>query len=190
MDNETSETPLPARDLLNDLLAKVALGDRNAFEQLYRVSAPKLFGLALRILNNRDLAEEVLQEAFVQVWQNAATFSQLRGAAMAWLAGIVRYRALDALRRRGRPTLDIDEVSEFVADSATDPMQAGIDASLARAMRDCLESLDGSQRQSIVLAFYHGLSHSELAQHLGQKLGTVKSWVRRGLAQLRDCLER
>jgi len=180
---------LPA-DPLASLLAACARRDRAAFERLYRETSPKLFGLALRILKREDWAEDVLQECYVRIWDHAQDYRAGLAAPMTWMTSIVRNRCLDWLRR---PTLEvIDEEGELIEAAASDApgplaeLESGADA---RALKHCMEKLDAKQRQAIALAYYDGLSHSELAQHLREPLGTVKTWVRRGLLRLKSCLE-
>jgi RNA polymerase sigma-70 factor (ECF subfamily) len=175
---------------LATLLGQCALGSQAAFAELYRATAPKLFGVAVRILRREDWAEDVLQECYVSVWNHAADYAAAKSAPLTWMASIVRNRCLDWLRRphpeSGGEEYDI--VAESWAADAPGPMEQLLVAADAGAVARCLEQLDGRQRQSIALAFFHGLSHSELAAHLKQPLGTVKTWVRRGLERLRDCL--
>jgi RNA polymerase sigma-70 factor (ECF subfamily) len=179
-------------DRLVELAARCALRDQAAFAELYRHTAPKLFAVALRILRRRDWAEEVLQESFVNIWNHFGGYSADKSAPMTWMTAVVRNRSLDWLRRpdfeRGRD--DYDELVAGVADDpAWNPERLVEGAQDTRALRTCLETLSSSQRQSIALAYLHGLSHAELAAHLRQPLGTVKTWVRRGLERLRECLE-
>jgi RNA polymerase sigma-70 factor, ECF subfamily len=178
----------PPAQALDRLLARSALGDRRAFAELYQASAAQLFGVALRILRREDWAEEVLQECYVSVWRHAREYSAARAAPMTWMTSIVRNRCLDWLRRPNPEPL-ADEALEALESEAAGPLallESGRDsAALAR----CLRGLEPKQRQAIALAFFDGLSHGELAQHLRQPLGTVKTWVRRGLARLRSCLE-
>jgi RNA polymerase sigma-70 factor (ECF subfamily) len=173
-----------------DLLLAVASGERDAFAALYRASAPQLFALALRILKRRDAAEEVLQEAFVNVWRHAVDYRPEKGSAIGWMATIVRNRALDRLRR-ARPETPLDEASERHgwADSAPDPLESATMSESARRLDACLERLEDGPRRAIRLAYYEGLTHEALATRLGAPLGTVKSWVRRGLMRLKTCLE-
>ena len=179
---------------LRALLARVALGDRSSFRRLYEATAPSLLGVALRILKDRGRAEDAVQDAFVNVWQRAGSYREAAGTPLGWLTAIVRNRALDALRgtaRHGAESLtgDDDEV-EDVVDERPDPLGLLTQAADALQIRACLETIDGSQRQCLALAYYHGLTHSELAAHLGSPIGSVKVWLRRGLAKLRRCLER
>lgn len=172
------------------LLGQCALGSHAAFAELYRATAPKLFGVAVRILRREDWAEDVLQECYVSVWNHAADYAAAKSAPLTWMASIVRNRCLDWLRR---PHLEsggeeYSIVAESWAADAPGPMEQLLAAADADALARCLRQLDSKQRQSIALAFFHGLSHSELATHLREPLGTVKTWVRRGLARLRDCL--
>jgi RNA polymerase sigma-70 factor, ECF subfamily len=180
---------------LENLLAACVRKDEVAFGRLYQETAPKLFGIAVRILKREDWAEEVLQDCYVSIWNNAGSYSASLSAPMTWMTSIVRNRCLDWLRR---PNLEV--VLEPIGEDSDDPIEqmpsdeAGPLEELARSMdakalAECLRVLDGKQRQAIMLAFFDGLSHSELAAHMRQPLGTVKTWVRRGLERLKGCLE-
>ena len=176
---------------LMELLARTALRDQQAFAELYRLSSPHLYAVALRILREAAAAEEVLQESFVNVWHHAGSYVAARSQPLTWLTSIVRNRCLDQLRRREVETVTMSDEDDAVSVAAEGPtavemLIAGADA---RAVRTCVEALDPGPKQAIALAFYQGLSHSELAKHLKQPLGTVKSWVRRGLERLRACLD-
>lgn len=187
----------PAKQLernarLMQLLARTAMKDQQAFAELYRVAAPHLFAVALRILREAAAAEEVLQESFVNVWHHAASYVAAKSQPLTWLTSIVRNRCLDRLRRREVETVTMDDEEEGLTLAAQGPtplelLLAGADA---LAVKDCVDALESAQKQAIALAFFQGLSHSELARHLRQPLGTVKSWVRRGLERLRSCLDR
>src|SRR5690348_5152834 len=169
---------------LLELLARTALADQPAFEQLYRLTSPHLYGVALRILRESAAAEEVLQESFVNVWHHAGSYVAARSQPLTWLTSIVRNRCLDRLRKRDVETVSIDDDEEHamvIADLGQTPLESLLSGAEAGAVRRCVEGLDGSQKQAIALAFYQGLSHAELARHLRQPLGTVKSWIRRGL---------
>jgi RNA polymerase sigma-70 factor (ECF subfamily) len=169
-------------------VARSALGDRAAFQELYRATAPKLFGVALRILRREDWAEEVLQECYVSVWRHAPEYRSSLAAPMTWMTSIVRNRCLDWLRRPNPEPLEDEALAEIESENPgpLSLLEQGRDsAALAR----CLRGLEAKQRQAIALAFFDGLSHAELAKHLREPLGTVKTWVRRGLARLRSCLE-
>lgn len=193
---------MPDSALLERLLARVALRDRAAFRQLYDACAPQLLGVALRLLRRRDLAEDVLQDAFAGVWHRAGSYRPDAAQPMTWLTAVVRNRALDLLRAESlRQTESLDEGDP---DGEAAPAQSGADAfgddranplglleqaADALHLRRCIDDIDGPQRQCLALAYYHGLSHSELAEHLGSPVGSVKAWLRRGLEKLRRCME-
>lgn len=177
------------------LMARVALGDQNAFAELYRQSSPHLYGVAVRILREGSAAEEVLQEAFVSVWHHAGSYEAAKSQPLTWLTAIVRNRCLDQLRRRELDTVtmttDDDDGKEFDLPSGEPtPVEMLLAGAEAQSVRNCVETLEGGAKQAIALAFYQGLSHAELADHMHQPLGTVKSWVRRGLERLKGCLDR
>ena len=177
------------------LMARVALGDQPAFAQLYQETSAHLYGVAVRILKDGAAAEEVLQEAFVNVWHHAGSYEAAKSQPTTWLAAIVRNRCLDQLRRREldtvRMTSDDDDGKEFDLPSGDPtPVEMLLAGADAQSVRACVDALDAGQKQAIALAYYQGLTHAELADHLRQPLGTVKSWVRRGLERLKACLDR
>ena len=180
--------PIADIDQLKHLLAQCSLGDRRAFETLYRSVSPRLHGVALRLMGRSDLAEEVLQESFVRIWNNASRYQSHLSAPMTWMINITRYQAIDQLRKyRDRPLNDLD-AQTLVDDSpsAHDQLNSSRESS---TLHRCLDKLEGMQRQSITIAYFGGLSCSELAEHLSAPLGSVKSWIRRGMEHLRRCLE-
>lgn len=185
------------------LLSRVALGDRQAFEKLYRLSSSQLFGVVLRINSDRAQAEEVLQEVFVNIWRAAGGFDAARSQPLTWLTSIARNRAIDSLRRRGSEpqtisrfqTLDDEadgerDLLEAMPSEDAGPLELLARAAQASELERCMGNLSGEQRSSLALAYYQGLSHAEVAEQMSQPLGTVKSWVRRGLLSLRACLDR
>ncbi len=177
---------------LANLLARSALGERRSFERLYRHTAAQLFGLVLRIVKNHETADEVLQESFVKIWNRAGDFSPERASAMTWMGTIARNQAIDTIRRgRQQPVLHEQPVDElhWLADAAPGPEDEAAQARQNQALRECLDRLEGSQRDAVLLAYFSGLTHDELAGRLDKPLGTVKSWIRRGLQRLRHCLE-
>lgn len=184
--SETAAVPDP----LVALMKSVAAGDRDAFAELYRATASRMLGLAVRMLGRRELAEEVLQEAFLAVWQKASSYRPELGAPIAWITTIVRHRAIDRLRLIGgsleTAAGSLDEL-ESVLGEASGKSESGI--VIQKTIQDCLEGLKDNQRKFILLAFYYGYTHEELSSQTGTPLGTVKSGVRRGLADLRACLE-
>jgi RNA polymerase sigma-70 factor (ECF subfamily) len=180
------------------LLARAGLGDRTAFARLYELSSPHLFAVILRINRDRALAEDILQEVYVNVWRAASGFDAAQSQPLTWLTSIARNRAIDSLRRAGaQPRLDSahatqDEdrdVYDDTADEAPGPLELLARAADARQLQHCMQDLSAPQRQSLALAYYDGLSHAEVAEQMGQPLGTVKSWVRRALQALKGCLE-
>ncbi len=178
-------------------LEAVARKDAQAFRQLYDVVSPKLFAFALRILIKREAAEEVLQESFVNIWNNASSYQASLAAPMTWMTTIVRNKAFDLLRR-AEHNVEIDadtfqdggmqEVLDALESPAPTPGQALQLSEDAKALGQCLSRLEGLHRQAIALAFYHDLSHSEVADQMKLPIGTVKTWIRRGLERLRLCL--
>jgi RNA polymerase sigma-70 factor, ECF subfamily len=183
---------------LQQLLAEAARGDHAAFASVYQRTHAHLFGLALRMLGREQAAEDVLQEAFVSIWKSAAQYrSSIDGhevQPMTWLIAIVRNKALDALRARAR--LKETELPEeghggdgaTVHGSGASALDLLTQASRALHIEGCLNGLEGSYRQSLALAYYQGLSHSEVAAQMGAPLGSVKAWIRRGLEKLKACL--
>jgi RNA polymerase sigma-70 factor (ECF subfamily) len=173
------------------LLVATAAGDDRAFAELYDRTSPRVFGLMLRMLRRPELAQEAMQECYVRVWRHADTYCPERGEPQAWLIGVARHRALDLLRARALRT-DGHEVGDAalagLADSAIGPELSAMAGDDASRLNRCLQLLRPELRHSLQLAYYRGLSHSELAHALGAPLGTVKAWVRRGLQQLRSCL--
>lgn len=178
---------------LRRLLAACAGRDDAAFARLYEATSAKLFGVALRILKREDWAEEVLQDCYVNIWNHASSYSAGLSSPMTWMTSIVRNRCLDWLRRPNLelPVEEDEEGGSFldaVASNDPGPMDLLTRSSDAAALAACLKRLENKQRMAIMLAFFDGLTHSELALHFRQPLGTVKTWVRRGLLQLKGCL--
>ncbi|WP_347902395.1 sigma-70 family RNA polymerase sigma factor [Pseudomonas purpurea] len=175
-------------DPLRQLLAQCSLGDRHAFETLYRSAAPRLHGVALRFMGRNDLAEEVLQESFVRIWNNASRYQAHLSAPMTWMINITRNQAIDQLRKhRDRPLTDMEE--QALVDEAPSAHELLSNDRETSALNRCLNTLEGMQRQSITVAYFQGLTCSELAEYLAAPLGSVKSWIRRGMERLRRCLE-
>ncbi len=176
---------------LADLLARTALSDQQAFAELYRLTSPHLYAVALRILRVSGPAEEVLQESYVNIWHHAGSYVAAKSQPLTWMTSIVRNRCLDQMRRREVDTVTIDDEEQgmMLADDRPSPIDMLLSSADALAVRSCVERLEAGQKQAIALAFYQGLSHSELASRLRQPLGTVKSWVRRGLERLKACLD-
>jgi len=164
-------------------------GSADAFERLYKLSAPLLLGVAARIVGRVELTEEVLHESFTRIWQAAGTFDPLAARPVAWMVAIVRHRAIDLRASQDVARVETIEDFEHLFDWSEGADETEDRRRSAKWLRDCLARLQATERQALVLAYQHGLSHSELAQQLASPLGTVKSWVRRGLANLRQCME-
>jgi len=175
---------------LTGLIGAMAAGDRTAFEKLYLATSRKLFGVILRILRDREAAEDVLQEAYVRIWENAGRFDPERASPITWMSTIARNRAIDvARRRRPRPAEDVT-AAERVVDPSPSALSLLGAAEDARRLDACLESLDPPHGQMVRLAYLDGLSRQELADRFDQPVGTIKTWLRRSLARLRDCMDR
>jgi RNA polymerase sigma-70 factor (ECF subfamily) len=176
-------------DTLAQLMSRIADGDRDALQQLYEKTSAKLFGVCLRILSNREESEDVLQEVYVTIWRRADRFDAARASVMTWVSTIARNRAIDRLRARG-PLAYAEPVEDLeIADGAV-----GAEARLEAAddekrLHGCLSELDERTEKVIRTAFFGGMTYEALARSMDTPLGTVKSWVRRGLAKLKGCLE-
>ncbi len=191
--------------LLISLLSRVAAradgaashsaSSERALRELYDLTSSKLYGVALRVVGNRDWAEDVLQEAYLNIWRIAGDYKVALSPPMAWMGVIVRSRALDFLRRRTSQQADagveLDAyISETVASDAANPMDTTQASEQAWALHECLRKLEAKQRDVLSLAYLRDLSHGELATQLKLPLGTVKTWIRRGIEQLRGCMAR
>ena len=178
-----------AAEKLQHLLARCALRDRAAFVELYHATSANLNGVALRILRNPQWAEEVLQDAYVKIWHRAGDYEASRGAAMTWMINIVRNAALDLARRADfRAHLDAAPVDEEWPDHAVGPADAAMMSDELARLRRCLDRLTEEQRATVLLVHHAGYTPVEVAQKKSVPLGTVKSWVRRGLISLRECM--
>lgn len=171
---------------LRDLLIATASADRTAFRSLYDETSALLFAICLRLLRNRSAAEDVVQELYVRIWERAWQFDPEKGSAKTWLTVMARRMAIDELRKRRPPTVTPEDV-EIDDPVVVERMEASADG---QALQRCLSGLEQSARRAIVLAYRDGYSYEELAQTLSAPVGTVKSWVSRGLQRLRVCLER
>ncbi|MEO7885904.1 MAG: sigma-70 family RNA polymerase sigma factor [Polaromonas sp.] len=186
---------------LQALIAAAGRGDHGCFAQIYERTHMHLFGVAVRILGQGQAAEDVLQEAYVSIWKNAAGYrSEVDGQSiqpMTWLIAIVRNKALDAFRARARrkesalpESGDVDEEDTETTGATPAPSAMHLFEQATQALRieGCMNALEGNHRQSLALAYYQGLSHTEVAAQMGAPLGSVKAWIRRGLEKLKGCL--
>ncbi len=170
-----------------ELIGRCASQDRAAFRALYARWSGRLHGVAMRITRDPGLAADATHDAFVQVWQQAARFDASLGEAGSWLMSLARYRALDLVRRRGREVLGHEPV-EQEADRGPDPLSQLVASAEGGALHRCLQTLSEERRRLVLLAFVDGFSHSQLAAKLDVPIGTVKSWIRRSLLGLKECL--
>jgi RNA polymerase sigma-70 factor, ECF subfamily len=180
----------PDGDEIDDLLLRCARQDAEALQSLYSRTAPRLLAILMRILGTRAAAEDALQDAFIRIWQQAGQYDRIKGRAMAWMVAIARNRAID-LQRAGRPMVLLDaaelaQAEQFRVEGPADNLEF---TASHDALRRCLELLSRAQRQCLLLAYQRGLTHERIAPLIGQPLGTIKSWIRRGLQSLRACLE-
>lgn len=174
---------------LAEALAGCARGDKAALKIVYDAEASRMLGIAMRVLRRRELAEEAVHDSLLRIYEHAAQFDPTRGSARAWIFTIVRNRALNIARGETRNDLVDDFEPMNLADESDDPETIVARMSDARSLRRCLEQLAPSRRRLIVLAYAQGLTQGEIAGRLGMPLGTVKSWIRRSLLALRECLE-
>src|SRR5271154_1129192 len=181
-------SPAQATDGLADLLGRIATRDAAAFSALYKATSAKLYGVVARILPRGDAAADALQEAYVRIWEKAGEFDPVKGSPLAWMATIARNRALDEVRRVRPVSLeDQPEGFEPAADEI-DPLAARERSEGLAALVDCLKALDEEKRAIVLLAYYRGSSREALSKRFGRPVPTIKTWLHRSLAQLRDCL--
>ncbi|WP_421588982.1 sigma-70 family RNA polymerase sigma factor [Rahnella aceris] len=182
-------TPENAPEVQRELMSAMAVGDRQAFEQLYRLTSPRLFAVAFRMLRRHAWAEEVLHDSYITAWNRAASYNPALSSPMTWLTHIVRNRAIDWMRGSDNQLDELDEtMNDGDASDYDDPLQRLQQDSDAKILATCLAHLPAEQRQSLILAYYQGLSHGEVSSHLQQPLGTIKSWIRRALDHLKSCV--
>ncbi|MFQ3236946.1 MAG: RNA polymerase sigma factor (sigma-70 family) [Paraglaciecola sp.] len=173
-----------AHEELLHLLGATAQGDKQAFATLYQATSKQLYAVSLKMLTRKELAEEALQEAYVRIWHNAGEYRVGKGSVLTWMVSIVRYRALDILRYN-----KVRKEEDLMDNDTVDPHQPGLISGAEQHLLDkCLQELDLQQRQAIHLAYFNGLSHHEVVKHLDSPLGTIKSWIRRGLTSLQRCI--
>jgi RNA polymerase sigma-70 factor (ECF subfamily) len=180
--------PASIQDLI-EALDRIGKGDKAAFETVYRATSLKLYGIVVRILGRGDVADEVLQEVYVRVWQRSREFDPARSSPITWLATIARNRALDEAKRKTMRSLDDSpEVLEIPSDD--DPSANLEQSQELRRLYACLAHLETEKRELVMLAYYQGMTREEIANRLQRPVATVKTWLRRSLAQIKDCLGR
>ena len=178
-------------DEVGDLLARTALGDQEAFRCLYEVAGPRLYGQLLQLLRSHSVAEEVLHECFVNIWRKADTYNPSLSQPMTWMSSIARHKAVDFIRSTPdyKTNFELETYFTTDADQTPGPLDQLIASVESRTLRDCFKHLDINSRHSIAAAFYRGLTHEQISTELDKPLGTIKSWIRRGLEQLRLCID-
>lgn len=177
-----------SNDMLAQLISKTAMGDRSAFATLYSMTSAKLFGVTLRLLQNRGDAEEALQEVYVKIWQRAGQFARGDSSPMAWLCAIARNQAIDQLRSRKAATSDIEEAYDL-ADLSPGPEHLAVLSSEGRRIDQCMKQLESDKATAVRAAYVEGLSYEELAAKFQVPLNTMRTWLRRSLLKLKECLE-
>lgn len=184
----TGDAPPETTGEIERALIASASGDRAALKRIYEAEAPRMIGVAQRMLKRRALAEEAVQDSFVLIWRHAARFDPARGSGLTWIYAILRNRSLSMLRDERRTELSEAPLDEDAVSTEDDPETAMAKISEAQALHACLETLPAERRRLVLLAFVQGLSHGEIAGRARLPLGTVKSWIRRSLTSLRECL--
>jgi len=178
--------PVSRQDLIA-ALQQTARGDRAAFRLVYEATSLKLYGIVVRILGRRDLADEVLQEVYIRVWQRARDFDATSGSPITWLATIARNLALDEARRKSPRSLD--EFPELLQlPSGDDPAAAHEQSEELKRLAACLDGLEADKKELVLLVYHYGMTREEISSRINRPVATVKTWLRRSLAQLRDCL--
>lgn len=178
-----------SRDDIEDMILRIGLGDRAAFSSLYDATSAKLFGVCLRVLNNRAEAEDTLQDVFVKVWHKASLYSVNGYSPMTWLITLARNTSIDKLRSRKAGDVDIDEVHDL-SDASPTPEAEAIKASERLRLQGCLDELEADRSDAVRRAYLQGDSYKDLAERHGVPLNTMRTWLRRSLLKLRDCLSR
>ncbi len=177
------------RDELNSLLQQTANSDQAAFAELYKRTSSKLFGVCIRMLRDRGDAEEVLQETYMTVWRRAASFNASKASAITWLIALARNKAIDRLRRRHEELRGNPAGIEEAVDERPTPAAYAQTSQEYQRLQDCLDELEPQQQSSVCEAFFTGATYRQLAERCDVPLGTMKSWIRRSLMQLRTCLD-
>ena len=170
------------------LLATVAKGDHAAFERLYAATRAKLYGVVLRILRRTDLADEVMQDTYLKIWRSAGEFDPRLASPMTWMVAIARNRAIDLLRRKSEAAIDEEPAALEVAGDNPDPLARREITDELRRLLGCLGALDEERRRIVLLAYYNGWSRDQLAARFDKPVNTIKTWLRRSLIDLRECL--
>ncbi|RIV84991.1 sigma-70 family RNA polymerase sigma factor [Aurantiacibacter zhengii] len=185
--NELSRTD--RRAALEEAMQSVADGKQEALQHVYDLTSAKLLGVIIQVVRDRETAEDVLQETYIKVWSRAGRFDRTRASPITWLCAIARNSAIDAVRKVGRRGEIGDDALPEIADESPDADKMLCDAEESERLKECLDTLQQDHRRCIRMAFFRGFTHSELASRLKVPLGTMKSWIRRGLVSLKGCLD-
>ncbi|MBR2118614.1 MAG: sigma-70 family RNA polymerase sigma factor [Pseudomonadota bacterium] len=170
------------------LLASVAKGDEAAFERLYAATRAKLFGVVLRILRRQDLAEEVVQEAYVKIWHSAGQFNPSLASPITWMVSIARNRAIDVVRKRSEASIEDEPAAMEIASDIPDPLARREMTEELKRILECVGQLDPERQKLVLLAYYNGWSREQLSEKFNTPLNTVKTWLRRSMIEIRGCL--
>lgn len=177
------------QQLLLRLIQDTANGDRAAFERLYELTAPRLFGFSRQLLNRADWAEDLLQETYIKIWHHASEYHAERGSVLTWMISILRYGAIDRIRAHKPVDPLTEEITDTLQETGPGPFSLAAQSETAHALQTCLGKLTDLQQRCITMAFFEGLTHQELSRRLEHPLGTIKAWIRRGLLSLKECLQ-
>ena len=178
-----------ASEEIEALIGRVAMRDQKAFTALYKKTSPKLYAVCLRILGNKTDAEEILQEVYVKIWQRAERYLASEGSAMPWLTTIARNQSIDAIRAR-KPVADEIDTAYDLADTEPSPEEQAMVKGEGRRIDRCMEELEADRAQAVRSAYVEGLSYQELAEQYAVPLNTMRTWLRRSLIRLRECMDR
>ncbi len=178
------------RDQISDLILRVALRDRNAFDRLYTATSAKLFGTCLRVLKDRAEAEEVVQDVFIRIWLKADRFAVTGQSPMSWLIAVARHLAIDRLRSRRETAGGMDDAALEIRDPAPGPEARAVAAGERRQLDGCLDELGGDRADAVRRAYLDGDSYADLAARHDVALNTMRTWLRRSLMRLKECLQR
>lgn len=173
------------QETLFPLLCETAEGKKASFARLYKITSGQVYAVVLKMLQNRALAEEATQDAYIKIWHNAGSYQRSKGTVLTWMISIARYRALDLIRHhKVRKETSLEDDDQHIGSTTA----MALPTSENQKLEQCMDELDHQQRQAIHLAYFGGLSHQEVVAHLSSPLGTIKSWIRRGLQSLQRCL--
>lgn len=170
------------------LIAAVAKGDESAFERLYAATRAKLYGVVLRILRRQDIAEEVIQEAYIRIWNSAGQFNPSVASPITWMVSIARNRAIDVVRKRGETSLEEEPAAMDVAADTPDPLARREMTEELKRLLECVGRLEPDRQKLVLLAYYNGWSREQLAAKFGAPVNTIKTWLRRSMLDVRECL--